>query len=133
MLQLKLETKKPVSFELLPIQQNKETFKTTLLKNDERINIIDEVEVISNTITNETKLQQEWDSFINKNLKRSITRLSPTSSIRNRYLRAFINQLGVTKIFLNKNYLKLILNLIRCEAHSNKTISILEKYVNNSK
>ena len=63
---------------------------------------------INTAISNKATLQQGWDDFIQKNLKQYFNSISPANAINNRYIRAGFNQMGIAKLFLNKQYLKLI-------------------------
>jgi len=56
-----------VLFELLPVWQEKKTFRATLLDNEKRKAVMQQVEGINNAILNKTILQQNWKDFIQKN------------------------------------------------------------------
>lgn len=125
LVQLKIEKAKQVLFELLPVRQEKETFRATLLENEKEKAVIQQVEEINIAIANKFTLQHCWDEFIKQNSKQYLNILKPTNAIGNRYFQAGFNWLGIGKIFINKQYLKLLLNLIRCEAHADGVKKII--------
>jgi len=92
-----------------------------------------QVEGINNDNFKQTILQQNWKDFIQKNSNKYFKYLSVTNSISNRYLRAGFNRLGIGKMFINKQYLKLILNLTRCEAHADVLKTSIKKYLKGNK
>lgn len=127
---LHIEKEKPVLFELIPVQQHKKTFKAKLLQDEKKIATIQQYEDINTAILSKTTLQQGWDDYIQKNSKQYLNSLAPTNYFGSRYLRAVFNRLGISKLFLNKQYLKLILNLMRCEAHADGMKTSIKKYLN---
>lgn len=127
---LHIEKEKPVLFELIPVRQHKNTFKTELLQDEKKIATIQQYEEINTAILSKTTLQQGWDDYIQKNSKQYLNSLAPTNYFGSRYLRAGFNRLGISKLFLNKQYLKLILNLMRCEAHADGIKTSIKKYLN---
>jgi len=118
---------------LLPKLQEKKTFRTTLLEKEKRKTVMQQVSEINTAISNKETLQQNWDEFIQQNSKQYLNSFAPTNAIGNHYFRAGFNRLGIGKIFINKQYLKLILNLMRCEAHADAIKSTIKEYLKGTK
>ncbi len=127
---LKIEKGKTITFELFPVQQKKEIFATTLLSEKNKEVVLQNVEEIHKVISDKVNLLQKWDLFIRENSEEYLTLLSPTSAISQPYIRAIINRFRLGNIFQSKHYLKLLLNLIRCEAHYNAILDILKLKIN---
>lgn len=127
-LQLTLETGKPIHFELHPIMQSQKDYKLTLSENAQKENVLSEVKAFSDIICNKIELEKKWDFFISSK-KRNINYFSPISFIPGKYLQAALYRLGINKIFMRKQGLIQILNNIRCEAHRDITISVLNNTI----
>lgn len=127
--QLEIERGKPVSFELIPLRQEKKTFKTALLEDEKRSATIQQIDEINTVILNKTTLQNSWDDFIQKSSNQYLNYLVLTNTSGNRYLRAGLNRMGIDKLFLNKPYLRRILNIMRCEAHADRMKASINKYL----
>jgi len=124
---LKIENKKPITFDLFPVAQEKKTFRVSLLKNMQKEHVINQIKEINAAIADEDLLQINWAEFVNKKSDQYLNGLSPISAIGSRYIRGGFNRLGISKLLLNKNYLKNVLNHIRCEAHKDTISEIINK------
>jgi len=113
---------------LHPVCQEKETFKLYLPKEKEKENILNRVQSYAEIIQNESLLEQSWEQYISLKSREYLNCWSPTSFIRNRYLKGALNKLGID--FKNKKGLSLFLNMRRCEAHSDLSKEIINKYLN---
>jgi len=113
---------------LHPVCQEKETFKLYLPKEKEKENILNRVQSYAEIIQNESLLEQSWEQYISLKSREYLNCWSPTSFIRNRYLKGALNKLGID--FKNKKGLSLFLNLMRCEAHSDLSKEIISNYLN---
>jgi poly-gamma-glutamate capsule biosynthesis protein CapA/YwtB (metallophosphatase superfamily) len=125
--QLKIEKEKSVSVELHPVRQSKEGFKTVLLQDEEKSKVFQQQKKINEIILNKDTLQQSWDKFLQNNSRIYLNSFSPTNAICNRYLKAAFYHLRIGNLFINKQYLKLILNLIRCESHADVLESTIKR------
>lgn len=112
---------------LHPVQQQNETFKLDLLYGTEKSAILDRVKVYSNIIEDKVRLKHNWDDFVESKYNSYLNNFSPLSFISNRYLRAAFRKLKMRMI--NKKGMALTLNLIRCEAHSDVSKEVINKYL----
>jgi len=124
---LKIENKKPITFDLCPISQDRKTFRVALLNNTQKEAVMNQLKEINTAIADENLLQKKWNDFANEKAGQYLNALSPINAISNRYIRGGLNRLGISKLLLNKNYLKNILNHIRCEAHKDIISEIINK------
>lgn len=113
---------------LHPVCQEKETFKLYLPKEKEKENILNRVQSYVEIIQNESLLEQSWEQYISLKSREYLNYWSPSSFVKNRFLRGVLNKLGID--FKNKKGLSLFLNLMRCEAHSDLSKEIINKYLN---
>ena len=119
---LKIEKNAPINFELHPVNQEKSTFNISLLIGSHLQETFEFIYKLNEKISNNILLKKEWHSYIEKNHESFLRYLSPTNAIGNRFVRGFLAKVGFNKLFMNKRYLKLILNVLRCEAHWNSLI-----------
>jgi len=124
---LKVENKKPITFDLFPVSQETKKFSVALLNNAQKETVMNQIKEINTAISDEDLLQKKWDEFVIKKTNQYLNGLSPISAISNRYIRGGLNRLGIGKLLLSNNYLKLLLNLMRCEAHKDITSEIIHK------
>lgn len=113
---------------LHPVCQEKGTFKLYLPKRQEKEEILSRVHSYAEIIKNESLLEQSWEHYISQKSKEYLNYWSPSSFIKNRYLRSVLNKLGID--FKNKKGLSLFLNLMRCEAHADLSKEIINNYLN---
>lgn len=130
LLRLEISLKKEIVFELYPVIQNKSDFKVQLLTGVEKEAVMEKIKKYKLIIKNESLLLQNWNSFLNKNSKQYLQSFSPINAISNRFIRAGLNSMQINKLLLSKNYLKLYLNLIRCEAHKDASEAIIQLFLN---
>ena len=132
LVRLRIDDKKEtIKIELMPVVQENKTFQTSLARNEIKKEIINEVELLSEIIDKEDQLAEGWRKFINHMLTNSLNNLSLINSIKNRYVRVALRKLGINKVLLNKSFLKLIFIIMRCESHSELTISAITKKIRN--
>ena len=127
-LQLTLEIGKPIDFELHPILQSKTDYKLTLLENTQKEKVLAEVKAFSDIITNKNELERKWEQFV-VSKKRDINIFSPLNFVPGRYVQAALYRLGINKIVMSKQGLAQILNQIRCEAHRDVTLSLINNTI----
>jgi poly-gamma-glutamate capsule biosynthesis protein CapA/YwtB (metallophosphatase superfamily) len=127
-LQLTLEIGKPISFELHPILQSKSDYKLTLLENTQKEKVLSEIKDYSDTISNRSELQRKWEQFV-VSKKRDINIFSPLNFVPGKYVQAALFRLGINKIVMSKQGLAKILNHIRCEAHRDITLSLINNTI----
>lgn len=112
---------------LHPVQQEKEGFGLSFLKNESKAEILQRTEEYSNIIIDKIKLADEWSSFAQSRTKQYLNYWSPKIFIRNRYIAAILNRLRISLI--NTKGLSYYSNLMRCEAHHDLSKEILGKYL----
>jgi len=127
-LQLSIGNKNKIKWELIPIRQNKESYNLTLLKNDDKRAVLNDVDKYSQIISNEQALTEHWNRFLIEKQKEYITVFSPLNAFENKYIKAGIRRMGLERFLLKKKQYKQILNLIRCEAHLDASIGIVNNY-----
>ncbi len=113
---------------LHPVCQEKETFKLYLPKGKEQEEIFNRIQSYSEIIQDESLLEQSWEQYISLKTGEYLNYWSPSSFVKNRFLRGVLNKLGID--FKNKKRLSLFLNLMRCEAHSDLSKEIINNYLN---
>jgi poly-gamma-glutamate synthesis protein (capsule biosynthesis protein) len=112
---------------LHPIKQEKDSFKLSMLKGNDKNVVLNRVTSYSNTITNKTELKKEWGDFIESKYNDYLNRWSLFSFIENRYIRAILRRLGFTGI--NSRGISFFLNHMRCEAHADLSKEVIQKYL----
>ena len=125
LLQLEI-TREKTTFEIHPIEQNKNNFSLILIKNKSKEIVLQEIEVLNNIIANKDLSFLHWTDFVNKMSKQCLYSYTPFSIIENRYLRAGIKKFNIDKLIMKKKALKHILNVIRCESHIDVSREIMK-------
>jgi len=125
---LEVEIKKgKILTQLHPVRQREKTFELSLLKNDEKQDVLNRVSAYNSIIANASKLRNEWNSFIESKYDAYLNYWSPLSFVPNRYIKSLLNKIGIKG--LNKKGMALKLNLMRCEAHTDVSKEITKKYL----
>ncbi len=117
---------------VIPVIQERNEFDLKLPDSHKSKNILKRFYDYNSIINDDDLLKENWENYIIKESELYLMRWSPVSFIKNKYIRALINKLGI-KISSNKGLI-LLLNLIRCEAHSDLSKDVIKKYIyrNNS-
>lgn len=121
---LKLEKDKPVDFELHPVVQSNNNFHLSLLEGESKNEVIGDIEKYSQIISDENKLLQHWNLFV-ESKSQSINMFSPLAVLPWKFPKVF-NLLGFNRFLLKKSNLAIILNQIRCEAHRDLIIKLIQ-------
>lgn len=129
---LEIEKHKPISFNLYPVQQQKSTFELKLQHRNDSTSTLQFVKELNKTIIDTELFHKQWDNYLIEKKEQYLSSFLFTRKIKNRYIRAFFIKTGIDRKILNNNFLKLILNLIRCEAHYDvlKDVIDIELYKN---
>lgn len=125
---LNFERGKPVEIKLIPIRQNRSNFRLELLKGEEKEKIIKRLNSLSAIIAHRSQLEENWQEYINGKTG-YIRSLSPINTIGNRVFRAVLRKLWIDKLLISERYLLRLLNLNRCEAHSDVLKQSLKNYL----
>lgn len=118
-------SKENIKTKLHPISQAQGDFKLSLLQGKEKQEIENRVKNYSSIIGDIKLVKMEWEKYVATMSKSYINLWSPFSFVGNRYLSAIIRRLPVKLI--NKKGLALYLNIMRCEAHRDLSMCVLNK------
>lgn len=109
---------------LHPVQQEKGSFKISLLADSEKKAVNECVQSLSEIISNKTSLVEAWNKYVfSKELTYS-NYWSPKIFF-NKYLAILFNKLNMS--FSNVKGLSYYFNLMRCEAHHDLSQAVLKK------
>jgi poly-gamma-glutamate capsule biosynthesis protein CapA/YwtB (metallophosphatase superfamily) len=126
--QLKISRNKVNKFKIIPVIQDKNSFNLSVPEGEHRNEILEEVEKYTAIISHDVTLKKNWEEFVRKK-SRNMELLSPLNALPGRYLRSGFARLGMNHVLMRRNYLSEILNHIRCEAHRDIMISLLQKKI----
>jgi len=116
-----------VSFEILPFEQCNSTVGVNLLDQDQKDQFFEKISKLNIHIQNDDFLMKSFNDFIkNINSKPYKAFLEPHSS---RFL-FYLQNKGILPSLLSKRKKKLYLNLIRCEAHRDVVINLMNNDCN---
>jgi poly-gamma-glutamate capsule biosynthesis protein CapA/YwtB (metallophosphatase superfamily) len=132
LVKLSISKKSGIKFELFPIEQNRNSFMVRLLIGAGNANFFDKLSHFNNIIADQILLQKKWDEFVVERSMAYLELISPVNAIENRYLRFLLRKMGFDKFLLGNNYMKLLLNLIRCEAHADITKNVISNNLNDA-
>ncbi|MDO9254595.1 MAG: CapA family protein [Bacteroidales bacterium] len=129
LLNIRISSKKEISWDLLPYQQCKGDFRVELLVDDKKQDVEDEIQAINEIIADPQKLKSKYNDLI-FNQKDFLLSIFSTSNILNfKFFRSAVRRLGLEKFFLRKEQMKLILNLSRCESLRDISNQVIENYL----
>lgn len=126
---LLIEKEKPINFAIHPVKQQKNTFHISLLKNEVKNFVFEKIQEFNNSINQEEVLIKKWEDTVQHKAQLYLNIYSPMSSFNNRYLSYLIKKIRVDKWFMNKNHYKLILNIMRCEAHLDASKKVIDNFI----
>jgi poly-gamma-glutamate synthesis protein (capsule biosynthesis protein) len=115
-----------INLSLIPITQEKNTFKLNLLLDNEKEKILNEVQDYSKIISDFNLLNSEWIKFIKLKKNQYLFLINPVQFFNNKYLLSVLRKIRVDKLLLNKKLKTKFLHLIRCEAHQDIILSVLD-------
>jgi len=120
---------KKIMHRLHPISQQKESFRLRLLNDFVREETMDRIAKFNQIIVNEAALKEEWNQYVQLKSKSYLDMWSPLTFVpkRIRYFSAVLRRLNI--YFLNKKGMSLFLNLQSCEAHSDMSKEVINKYL----
>lgn len=119
-------TNDEIGVELIPIVQNKDFTKVSLVEGEEKQRIIDELITLSSIIEDTEQLEKYWE---NKNQKFTFQLLNLLKS-KSRIEYRLRKKLGFVRKKLSAYRLNTLLNLTRCESHRERMIQVLENMYN---
>lgn len=116
----------PVGFELIPIEQCRKSFRVTVSDELRKEAVNQDVEYLSTVISEEALLKAEWNKFVSSRKDNYRNYLSPLAGIHNRYIKYLMHYLKLNSLFSSHRKNRLILNIIRCEAHRDLMLASLD-------
>ncbi len=126
---LNIEKDENITFEIKPFCQERNTFFSAIAKGYERNEILRDFDNYSQVISNSSKLNESWNSFVRENAQYYLGEFNPVRIFNNKYIISGLRKLKMDKIFLRKSFYKSFLNMMRCEAHRDSSISILNNFI----
>jgi poly-gamma-glutamate capsule biosynthesis protein CapA/YwtB (metallophosphatase superfamily) len=125
-----IDTSSKISVNLHPIEYNNQSYSLNLLRGDSKTTILNRVKCYSEIIKDPKSIQKSWDSFLQKQSKLYLEMLSPIAQVKYRYLKGLLYKLKLSQKLISKKGFALILNLNRCEAHSDVVKEVMTKFIN---
>jgi poly-gamma-glutamate capsule biosynthesis protein CapA/YwtB (metallophosphatase superfamily) len=116
-----------IRFNLIPVTQEKSTFSLKVSKDDEKHQILNEVSSYSKIITNPDLLNLQWAKFVDLKKEQYLFSINPIQFFNNKYLLSAFRKINLDKLLFNKKLKTKFLHLIRCEAHKELVISVLDE------
>ncbi|WP_180075455.1 CapA family protein [Acinetobacter sp. YH12254] len=96
-----------------PYSQSSQSVTLTLLKEQEKLNFFDDLELLNKIIQDDNKLNTEFSRFTSERLRSYLSALQPYPG----YLLSGAYRKGILPSLLSKPKMLSQLNMIRCEAH----------------
>ena len=128
-LNLRIGKDTKAEWDLIPVQQARNTFTLTLPDGIERQNVMSDVDKFSTIISDEKLLSDNWERFVEKWSDEKIDLCSPVQLFGNRRIINAFRKTGLNRFFRRKDHYANILNNIRCESHYDLLKRIIEKYL----
>jgi poly-gamma-glutamate synthesis protein (capsule biosynthesis protein) len=125
-----IDTSSKISVHLHPVEYNNQSYSLKLLQGDSKTTILSRVKGYAEIIKDPEKIQDEWDSFLQKQSKLYLEMLSPIAQVKYRYLKGLLYKLKLSQKLISKKGFALLLNLNRCEAHSDVVKEVMTKFIN---
>lgn len=122
-------TGKKLYCSLNSVKQTKEGYELAFLAGKEAREIENRILDYNKIIANKLLLDKQWDRYVNAKYTHYLDLWSPSSFITNRYIRAIFRKFKGG--FLNKNGFSYFLNLMKCEAHSDLSKDVINKFLKN--
>lgn len=119
--------KTKLNYEIVPYTQCLNEFSINVIEGKDKSNFLIKLDNLSNTISDDKKLEDNWNNFASSRHDFYYSTLFPLhKKITYRLLK-----FGIEKLFLPKKHILKVLNLIRCESHRDIYIkTIKDKIVN---
>lgn len=129
LVQLDISSEIPISFKLIPIRQEKDTFRCSIVNEIENKDILRRVNDYSEILQNENELNKSWNEFAKFKSQEYLNYFSPMQYFNNRHIIAGLKKIKIDKLFMSKKHYKLILNIIRCESHKDGAMAALKTFI----
>jgi poly-gamma-glutamate synthesis protein (capsule biosynthesis protein) len=129
LLNIQINSKKEISWNLLPYQQCKGGFQVELLVENKKQQVEDEIQAINEIIADPQKLKSKFNDLIFSQEDFFLSIFSTSNILNFKFFRSIIRRLRLEKFFLRKEQMKLILNLSRCESLRDISNEVIENYL----
>jgi poly-gamma-glutamate synthesis protein (capsule biosynthesis protein) len=124
---LNIINNEPIGFKIKHVKTNNETFQIAVKQDPGIFTFIDKLNGI---ISKTDMLNNEWESYGKIKADAIIKRLSPLALIKNKYLSYLFRKFVFEGFYNDKQFIKIIQNQFRCEAHYELTKNALKKIYN---
>ena len=124
-----IDKRNEISWNLYPYQQCKNKIKVELADKNIKKKIEDEILAMNDIIADTQKLKLKYNDLVKKQEKFFLSMFSTAYVLNFSYFRSAIRKLRLEHIFIRKEQLKLILNSTRCESLKEITFDVVEKYL----
>jgi len=125
--QLTVEKNKAVQFTLVPTKQSKEDFTLSVTAGKEKEEVLQETAALSAVIADDLKLEQAWNSLIEKRMPQYLYHFSPVPAMPGRYVKSALRRMGFVNTLTPPEYLTGVINYITCESHLDMARQVLKK------
>ena len=129
-LKLEIDVGKKINCKLFHIKQDINTHKITFLKGSELTKAEKEFDELSAIIKDKNLLRHHWNNYIDEHQEAYLYGFSPINILTNQFILSVFRRLKAGKFLIKPQNLKLILNLMRCESHSDATKEVIWNYIN---
>lgn len=129
MLLITINSKGPVKFDFMPFYQLKEGSGLKVLKDSDKIEVMEEINLYSNIIKNRSELLKRWNEYSEKSKHYYYTQLLGLSRIKRKLFRFQILQ----KLIFPLKRKIVLYDMIKCEAHSEVILDLLSDEITMSK
>ncbi len=128
-LNLKFKQNSELCYELVPVSQDKSSYKLTLLEGVDKQDVNSVIEKYSAIIADEKLLSENWDSFVKEQYTEKIDIFSPIQVFSNKYIIKILQKSGMNRYLRRKKQYAQILNHIRCESLNDISKCVLKKFI----
>jgi len=129
-LKLKFLNSEELKWELIPIKQDKGSYKLQLISGSEKQNVLSSVNQYSAIISNKKELLKNWEGFVQDKYDEVVDIFSPIQVMNNHYIIKVFQKFGLSFLFRRKKHYLRMLNHLRCESLSDLSKGVISKYLN---
>lgn len=126
---LNIKKNVPITFNFAICNQDQITFKISILNGDKYQEYLDKISNYNDIIEDKFNLESAWNKYVQDKSDQYLNYINPLKSMDNRFLRSMAYRFTYFNKIINKGYLKLLYNLIRCESHNNVLSNVIKKEI----
>lgn len=116
-------------FKLTPANQHRENHGVGLIPEAGKKKLLGHLELINEVIRDHNMLEKEWEFFLKSKSDQYLNNVSFVNGVCSKYIRAALIRLRIGKTLRSRRYYRSILNLLRCEAHSDAAKEVLLRFL----